>query len=355
MTQILTWLHFSDVHYCEPRTGWDAERIHDALIGDLKRLQSDENLQPDLIFFTGDAAFGHVPHGPHPSTIAEQFSGFTTFMESVRKSFRPAVRKNNVFLVPGNHDVNRTLVAPAIRDWLRNCRDDYRNGLFQITRAIHDQDADWKSFIQGLDDFRAFLKSGPYQHLLDSDSRLTFACSRRIRGIRVAVVGLNSAWTCGSKDQRSHIWLAGKWQIQEMKRRLTLSPHLSIALVHHPPDWLVENESVDVDLRLRREFDFCLHGHTHQGSATPIDNANGSKHFRIAAGACYTKEDEANRSGYNIVRLDLENGTGEIWFRRFADPMLGEWTADTTQALDARGVFPLLGTPRLTASVASLT
>ena len=60
MSQHLTWLHLSDLHACDPNTGWDAKRVTDTLLADLKRMQKDHGLRPDLIFFTGDAAFGHL-------------------------------------------------------------------------------------------------------------------------------------------------------------------------------------------------------------------------------------------------------------------------------------------------------
>jgi predicted MPP superfamily phosphohydrolase len=62
-TKILTWLHLSDLHACKPKTGWDARRATDALCKDLKEMQRKHGLRPDLIFFTGDAAYGHLGNG----------------------------------------------------------------------------------------------------------------------------------------------------------------------------------------------------------------------------------------------------------------------------------------------------
>ncbi|KAA0238488.1 MAG: hypothetical protein EDM74_06715 [Armatimonadetes bacterium] len=56
----ITWLHFSDVHYYEKRYGWDANRIFDAFIADLQSLHAEHRLIPDLVFFTGDAVYGHM-------------------------------------------------------------------------------------------------------------------------------------------------------------------------------------------------------------------------------------------------------------------------------------------------------
>ena len=36
-----TWLHLSDLHYCEPNNSWDAEDILSKLVDDL--IQNDRN------------------------------------------------------------------------------------------------------------------------------------------------------------------------------------------------------------------------------------------------------------------------------------------------------------------------
>jgi predicted MPP superfamily phosphohydrolase len=65
----ITWLHLSDLHAC-PRDGWESAEITSKLVDDLKRLAETRQLVPDLIFFTGDAAWGNLP-GKLP--IAAQF------------------------------------------------------------------------------------------------------------------------------------------------------------------------------------------------------------------------------------------------------------------------------------------
>jgi predicted MPP superfamily phosphohydrolase len=63
----ITWLHLSDVHLCKPRTGWDVHRVLRPLLADLRRMQSEHGLCPDLIFFSGDLAFGNIGTGPDES------------------------------------------------------------------------------------------------------------------------------------------------------------------------------------------------------------------------------------------------------------------------------------------------
>lgn len=57
MKHSLTWLHLSDLH-ARKRTEWNASRVKDTLIADLKQLSKKHDLKPDALFFTGDAAWG---------------------------------------------------------------------------------------------------------------------------------------------------------------------------------------------------------------------------------------------------------------------------------------------------------
>ena len=64
MADMLTWLHLSDLHICSARDGWDSIGVLDRLIEDLKVFSRQYAVEPDLLFFTGDAAFGEIAKAP---------------------------------------------------------------------------------------------------------------------------------------------------------------------------------------------------------------------------------------------------------------------------------------------------
>jgi hypothetical protein len=45
----ITWLHLSDLHYCEPQSGWDADDILEKLRDDLQHMEKEYGLMPDMI------------------------------------------------------------------------------------------------------------------------------------------------------------------------------------------------------------------------------------------------------------------------------------------------------------------
>ncbi|HLP89565.1 MAG TPA: leucine-rich repeat domain-containing protein [Nostocaceae cyanobacterium] len=315
MTQILTWLHLSDLHACKPRTGWDAKRVTDTLCKDLKKMQENHGLRPDMIFFTGDAAFGHLGSGDGKS-ISEQFREAHDFLTTVRESFQPAIEQRNLFLVPGNHDVNRTKISKFEQSGLGSI-----SSLDEITSFIKDAGIDWKRIMSRLEDYAYFLKTYGYDHLLTEPEYLIYENAREIAGLRVGIAGFNSAWSSSGagRVEMGKLWMAGRFQLETLLNKISEND-FAIALLHHPTNWLVPEENPAFGRQLEREFTFVLHGHEHQDFVR-CDAQNG--HTVISAGACH-EWSESKNNGYNFVRLDLVNGNGEVWLRQY-DSTGGGW------------------------------
>ncbi|MFV9691653.1 MAG: metallophosphoesterase family protein [Desulfobacteria bacterium] len=98
----LTWLHISDIHSCPKKNGWDAGDIHNKLETDIEKLKKDHGLSPHLIFVTGDIMFGVSDCG----TLEEQYKKAAEFLKKLMDTCE--VKLENIFLVPGNHDVYST-------------------------------------------------------------------------------------------------------------------------------------------------------------------------------------------------------------------------------------------------------
>ena len=203
MSTALTWLHLSDLHACKPRTGWDAKLVTDTLCKDLKKMYKDHGLRPDLIFFTGDAAYGHIGSGDGKS-ITEQFRDAHDFFTAVRESFEPVIEQRNVFLVPGNHDVNRTKISKFETQALENM-----TSLDEVTNFVKEAGLEWQRIFGRLDDYADFLKAYGYDHLLTNRKHLIYADAREISGLRVGIAGFNSAWsskgTGRAEIRRAHV------------------------------------------------------------------------------------------------------------------------------------------------------
>ena len=95
-------------------------------------------------------------------------------------------------------------------------------------------------------------------HLLEDPERLIYATVRTVRGVRIGVAGFNTAWSCCRDKERGRLWMAGKWQQGVLRPKLH-GADFSIALLHHPPGWLVEHESeITVDPIVLGEIRFGI-------------------------------------------------------------------------------------------------
>jgi predicted MPP superfamily phosphohydrolase len=311
MSRTITWLHLSDLHAGNP-TNWEAPQVTDTLLDDLQRLRVSYNLKPDLIFFTGDVAFGQLAN-TDAAQMPSQYEMAQEFFNSIRFAFgTPEIPQDNLFIVPGNHDINRQRVEDSDTQYL-----DSQDSPYKIADIIQKKGEQWRRFANRQSEYKAFLERYEYRHLLADPERLTYSLVREVAGLRVSIAGFNSAWSCARNREKGKLWLAGRWQLNVAWKNARTA-EVSVVLAHHPVNWFTEHEDPDVSSLIENHFTFFLHGHEH--TAWIDEKANG--HTRIASAACYDRIDREN--GYNVVRLDVDTGNGQIWLREF-DKKVGEW------------------------------
>ena len=93
----VTWLHVSDFHLSDKDTYYDQMVILNALVSSVKRLCKEDH-NPDLIFATGDIA---------NQGKANEYDHATRFFDELLDA--AGLTKNKLFIVPGNHDVDRNM------------------------------------------------------------------------------------------------------------------------------------------------------------------------------------------------------------------------------------------------------
>ena len=234
--------------------------------------------------------------------------------------------------MPGNHDVNRDDIDNTQTSWLR----DSKRSLDEVVEMMQAGKAQWRRFMERLEDYKAFLKINGYDHLLTDDkNRLIYADAREVAGLRVGIAGLNSAWSCyGGEDEKAFLWCGGKYQVGELQPLLSKSD-FPIGLIHHPGNWFVAKEDPNVQRLLETTFEFVLHGHEHQ-EWVKTDAKTG--HTTIWAGSCYDRSDRKN--GFNIVQLNRETGKGKVWLREYKETGRG-WVANNIKKFAPQGVWTL--------------
>ena len=183
----LTWLHISDFHI---KTGdsYDRDKVLGALVKSIAHY-AENGRSPDLVFATGDIAFSGVEK---EYTLAGKF--FDDLL-SVTK-----LDKSRLFIIPGNHDVDRnagiglarTLVSGEVSDKYFNPAS-VKPHLTQKMRAF----LDWhNTYFKGYRAASDKSTCGPVEVL-------------EIKGCRLGILPINSALFCeGADDHNSN----GRWR-----------------------------------------------------------------------------------------------------------------------------------------------
>jgi hypothetical protein len=292
----------------------ESQSVIAMLLQDLERLRDERGLSPDLLFFTGDIAFGESPR----SHLEDQYQAAEELLLRIEDLFR--IERSNFFLVPGNHDVNRTRVTEADTNWL----DSHLSGGPDATRPIDQLWAEpetvaYQRYLERLENYAAFIQRAGLKHLLQNPRGLTYTHRRDVHGIDVAITGINTAWSSCRDKEKGKLWL-GQRQVKS-SAAVAMNADLAIALGHHPPGWFNEHEDPAWYQFLSSHYHFYLHGHEHNDWI--VDQGG---HVRVAAGCLY--ERNLATTGYNIVRLDFKERTSEVFLRLY-DAKGGGWVPRT--------------------------
>lgn len=300
----LAWLHLSDWHQRGP--DFERQAVRDALLADLRqRAEIDPGLEwIDFVVFSGDLAFSG-----HPT---EYETATKEFLDPVLQAV--GVGRERLFVVPGNHDLSRASLKLLGR-WLEAFPD-----LQQVNAALIDpgQRKTLLSPMQGYSDFvREF-----YGAAAVAEPAYGFLSPFEVRGIPIALVGMNTAWLSGQKIESGEVndfgFLAlGEPQFhQSLQDANFLRADVRIGVLHHPFYWLGERfERSRIEQTLTRGFHFLLRGHEHDARVA-IPNGTDGNCAIISAGAAYDRRDQA-MNGYNFVHLDLDKSRGTAFLRRY--------------------------------------
>ncbi len=297
----VTWLHVSDFHLSNGAP-YDQEVILRALVESVKRFREEGHI-PDLIFATGDIA---------QNGKAKEYDSATKFFDTLLDA--AGLNRDRLFVIPGNHDVDRRegeFLARSISS--EASADRY----FSPDKSFPHLTHKFQPFSEWYNDYFNTIRSYPTNTTCSPVEILT------INGSRLAVLPLNSALFCIGDDDHQKLFI-GRRCLDEAKKHLAAAD-LTIALMHHPLDWLSPLEQANIEDTLEASVDLLLQGHFHQIAAKGIVSANGG-YLKLAAGAAYQTREWPNSAMY--VTFDCNQVT--IFPIRYEDSPKERWTLDTS-------------------------
>lgn len=295
-------LHISDLHLGSNESGPGGYRrrevLGDAWDRNVEALLEDGPI--DIICFTGDIA---------ASGKREEYALLTAFLKELRDA--TDVDADNVFVVPGNHDIDRgrseaawkalrTITAGELEQlsrWMAGGRP--LRGIAESFRdEILDRQAAYRDWVAKDLGRKELLPDNETGH-----ARLGYRASAKGRWpFPLHIIGLDSAWLAGDDNDAQKLLLTED-QVGRLSSGLT---GVRIALMHHPLTDLADGSACR--RRLAANVDLLLRGHLHE---TEVNLSADPDHglLELAAGCLYSSNSHPN--AVQCIELTVDE-TGQI-------------------------------------------
>lgn len=323
----IKWLHMSDWHHRPLDASPDRKVVLEKLHEDIShRAQIDREFENiDLLFFSGDIAF----------------SGQKNEFDEARDYVLTPIKKmlgNDVRMIfcPGNHDIDRTLIGQIPKEWS------------QIAGGLDGYSEDLEALI--LNKNRASELRAPFQNYIDfcghfgqkyNDGELCYSECFTIQKKSIGVASINTAWHSaryslnhGHDDLNiSKIWDYGALKVTEAQIRdairNTKEADLKILVMHHPLNWLAEDDQIRINALIKMHFDVVLNGHEHKPDMAVLSGGAGNV-LHVPAGASYNRRiahDPRYTNSYNYCCVETIDFSGTIHHRKWSEDN-DCWTED---------------------------
>lgn len=303
---LFSWIHLSDLHFGHgtPTHRWDQAIVLDALATDIAGQGNGSYPIPQALLVTGDIAFSGAGRSPDEYTQAE------TWLRRILATH--GLEPSAVFLVPGNHDVNRG-VEKGDRD-VQRLLDAIVSGKSIDDEALsHPSDqAKLQRRQQAYLDFAA--KFAPER------AHLWWKHRQSIEGGTLNLIGLNTALVAAGDADQGRLQL-GRAQLAEVMGSLPGPNDVVLVLTHHPvtDGWLRDQKEVATHLRTRAHIH--LSGHVHDAGTLHLQTGGASTpHLSIHAGAAHGEASEAPEYCYSGAALlrDERGLVVRVWPRKWS-------------------------------------
>jgi len=245
-------------------------------------------------------------------------------LEKVSDSLEVNQKRPNIFVIPGNHDIDRTryketrdLLRPLLLDATKN--DDF------LKQIKHTEPDTLKILYSPLTAFNEFAQ--PYfvdeiseTIMMDEQKKHPFNDKNyywkftlgKEEKYTINLFGLNSTLTCDGNER------AASNLKEEEGNHLTFLPkpayniqirsnEINISMIHHPLDWFINERQITKIFDQR--FQLQLFGHMH------IQSSQSDKSIKIFSGALQPEQEcDTNDCPpvYNLIEFTVNNATMNI-------------------------------------------
>lgn len=303
MSQSLVFLHLSDIHFSKrSSSAYDPDLdLRRELVADVVRAMAKVQMCSGILV-SGDIAF---------SGKADEYAKARDWLGELCKHLK--CPEEAVWVVPGNHDVDRDAIRASgiIQDKHQRLRQGNHE---EEVRRLHEDAEALELLHRPLTGYIRF--AGGYDCLPDSRHlfwedliELNDKSLLRIRGCNSAIV------SNASDDENQNRLVVGQTQM--------LPPNepgvVNLVMCHHPLDWLHDRDNLKDNLKARARV--CLFGHKHSLRLERLDDT-----VFIMAGAVHPERNEGKwEPRYNFIGLSVVGEASErtlsvhVWPRIWDD------------------------------------
>lgn len=303
---LFSWIHLADLQIGrgDGAHGWERQLVLEGLRKDIASWREYGVPAPDAIFVTGDIA---------RSGAAAEYASARDWLRGVAGSV--GLGPDRVFVVPGNHDVDRT--ADSDRD-IRRLLSSLREGRDQLDDALNDP-KDRARLAARLPHYLRFAEGFAPMCLSarpEGDHGLFWAHRLDARGgLRVRLLGLDTVLLSADDADKGKLRL-GTEQIDRGLRNPSIekSGELVIALSHHPlyGGWLADEKNAAP--WIQNHAHVHLHGQVQEAGSESRRSGGGGGLVSMAAGA-------GRSHSYSFAAVGMRAGKVElrIWPRAWSE------------------------------------
>lgn len=319
-TATIKLLHLSDLHFGLNQQDWMWPTFRTQFFEDLRNLH--ERSGPwDLVIFSGDLT--------QRGSVAE-FDKLTEQLSALWTHFKTLGSNPKLIVVPGNHDLARPSdldpIGRVMTQWWSDAmvRDDFFKSADSVYRVAV---TGW--FHNYVDWCERLAKVVPMvsttQGLLPGD----FSTTVEKGGLRLGVVGLNSAWlqhAGGDFFERLCVHPRQLMAVTAHDPDGWCAKHdFRLLVTHHPVDWLHRESQKDwaAEITPPGRFDAHLFGHMHEGRSTSVAISGSASRHSIQAASLFGLESYGTSQvrrdhGYLAIQIPPVPGSRglRIWPRK---------------------------------------
>lgn len=298
----LNILHISDSHI-QKKDITEIKEIVQKMIDDINKVQKEQNINIDLICFTGDL----IQRGDKSIDDEGQWE---LAMETL---VYPLINALNLSLdkfvfVPGNHEVDIRKIIKALENGLQE------KSLEKINNLMEEFHPFYRNRLEYFYDIVRTIQPDAEFGILG------YSCRKGINGINVGLACVDSAWRSSGKgiSERGNLYIGLK-QLKQLYHNIE-DMDLKICLMHHPIDWMEECEKLEVEKNLSK-YDIVLRGHVHEEDMKQVLHRN-LKTIYSTAGKLYPLDYVEGRAmdgynGYSIHNIKYDEGKCNVFLRTY--------------------------------------